>query len=193
MSPRVAHIARWPHHRVGRRPGELIVLRRPVRGFDDGYFSDQRRSTVSQRHAVVCKPGSERRSAALRTSLAKRASKSKSCILPGFIVESVRGLGVCDCVPGSSNCARELLEPAAASPAIKMTDEKQFRNPATFLPLTNLQDNSDPASTTCPPPEPESQAIRSWPLLGRTPRPSPRLRLTANPAQNARERLFLPR
>jgi hypothetical protein len=62
--------------------------------------------------------------------------------LPGFTVESVRGLGVCNGVPGSSNCALKELDPAPASPAIKMTDEKIFFTPATFRPPMKLQDNS---------------------------------------------------
>ena len=64
MAPSVAHISRRPHHCVGWRPHQLIVLGRPVRRFGNRYFSDQRRRSVSQRHAIVGKPRSECRATA---------------------------------------------------------------------------------------------------------------------------------
>jgi hypothetical protein len=53
--------------------------------------------------------------------------------LPGFIVESVSGLGVSVDAPGSGNCAQAALAPnPAASPAIAINVEICFRNAATF-------------------------------------------------------------
>jgi hypothetical protein len=65
--------------------------------------------------------------------------------LPGFTVVSDRGLGACDCVPGSSNCAHAGLEPIpAANPAITAKEKrfrikKKRRHPVTIQPSNEFE------------------------------------------------------
>src|SRR5271157_2188935 len=71
VAPGVPHISRRPHHRVGRRPRQLIDLGIPVGGFLNRHLANQRSSRVAQRHAVLGKPIGKARSAPLQHVLGK--------------------------------------------------------------------------------------------------------------------------